>query len=153
MIEFTVNGETRRYDGDMDRPLLWYLREDLQLTGVRFGCGIAQCGACTVYQDGLPGRACVTPMAAVEGTEITTIEGLDGAEATAVVEAWREGNVVQCGWCQSGQIMAATALLKDTPQPTDDDIDAAMGGNLCRCATYARIRDGVKAASKKLTEG
>ncbi|MEM6850417.1 MAG: (2Fe-2S)-binding protein [Pseudomonadota bacterium] len=149
MVAFTLNGSKTSYDGDPDMPLLWYVREQAGLTGTKFGCGVAQCGACTVHMDGVPVRSCSMPMAAVEGASVTTIEGLDPAgPGKAVQDAWRKFDVVQCGYCQSGQIMSAAALLAETPQPTDEDIDAAMTGNLCRCATYQRIRAAIHAAAK-----
>ncbi|MEM1104388.1 MAG: (2Fe-2S)-binding protein [Pseudomonadota bacterium] len=149
MVAFTLNGSKTSYDGDPDMPLLWYVREQAGLTGTKFGCGVAQCGACTVHMDGVPVRSCSMPMAAVEGASVTTIEGLDPeGPGKAVQDAWRKFDVVQCGYCQSGQIMSAAALLAETPQPTDEDIDAAMTGNLCRCATYQRIRAAIHAAAK-----
>lgn len=149
-ISFTINGEPATFDGDADMPLLWHLREDAGLKGTKFGCGIGQCGACTVHIDGEAARSCSTPMAALDGTAVTTIEGLsDGARLHAVQEAWIEEDVAQCGYCQAGQIMAAAAFLKDTPNPTDADIDAGMT-NLCRCGTYFRIRKAVKSAARKL---
>jgi isoquinoline 1-oxidoreductase alpha subunit len=130
--------------------LLWALRDELGMTGTKFGCGIASCGACTVHWDGMPIRSCQTMVGDLEDAEITTIEGVNGKAAKAVQEAWNELDVPQCGYCQSGQIMAATALLTDTPKPTDEDIDAAMDGNVCRCATYARIRKAIHAAADKM---
>lgn len=150
MINLTINGESRAVDIAPDMPLLWALRDHLKLTGTRFGCGMALCGACTVHVDGVPTRACVTPVETVEGQAITTIEGLDGSAAEAVRAAWQALDVPQCGYCQSGQIMAAAALLTQTPKPTDADIDAAMSGNLCRCATYHRIRTAIHEAADKL---
>ncbi|MEM8546607.1 MAG: (2Fe-2S)-binding protein [Pseudomonadota bacterium] len=150
MVKFKINGEAREVDAPGDKPLLWVVREDLGLTGSKFGCGIAQCGACTVHLDGQPVRSCSLPVSAVAGKDITTIEGNSSAVGQAVAAAWRELDVVQCGYCQSGQIMSATALLATNPKPSDQDIDAAMGGNLCRCATYHRIRKAVHAASAKL---
>ncbi|MEL7450361.1 MAG: (2Fe-2S)-binding protein [Pseudomonadota bacterium] len=149
-INLTVNGEARSVDVQSDKPLLWVLREDLGLTGTRFGCGIAQCGACTVHLNGQPIRACVTPATAAANGEITTIEGADSAAAAAVQAAWRELDVVQCGYCQSGQMMSASALLAKNVAPTDADIDAAMQGNLCRCATYVRIRAAIHRAAEML---
>ncbi|MEO1282577.1 MAG: (2Fe-2S)-binding protein [Pseudomonadota bacterium] len=149
-FELRVNGTTHTVDVDADKPLLWVLREDLKLTGTKFGCGVAQCGACTVHIDGEPQRTCVLPVEAAVDTEITTIEGLAGKEAEAIQAAWTEIDVPQCGYCQSGQIMSAVALLQETPKPTDDDIDAAMTGNICRCATYVRIRQGIKNAAQKV---
>lgn len=149
MATLTVNGTERRYDGDPEMPLLWYLRDELGLTGTKFGCGQALCGVCTVHVDGTAVRACQTPLSAVDGTKVTTIEGLSPDGGHPVQVAWRELNVSQCGYCQTGQIMQAAALLKDTPKPTDDDIDAAMAGNLCRCGTYTRIRAAIKQAAEK----
>lgn len=150
MTKFQVNGRDYDLDVDPDTPLLWVLRDELRLTGTKFGCGVAQCGACTVMLDGVPRRACVTPISTVEGSEVTTIEGMEGPEITAVQAAWNEIDVPQCGWCQSGQIMSATALLQQVPSPTDDDINNAMAGNICRCATYVRIRRAIHAAAKTL---
>ena len=150
MITLNVNGQTRQVDVDPETPLLWALRDDLKLTGTKFGCGMAQCGACTVHLDGQPIRSCQYPVSAVGESAITTIEGLSGPVAEAVLKAWRDLDVVQCGYCQSGQIMSAVALLSETPKPSDDDIDAAMDGNICRCATYVRIRKAIKAASATL---
>jgi isoquinoline 1-oxidoreductase alpha subunit len=140
----TVNGQNHTIDVPDDMPLLWALRDVLGLTGTKFGCGIAQCGACTVHVEGQVTRSCVTPVSAVEGQKITTIEAI-GATPTGrkVQDAWLALEVVQCGYCQSGQIMAATALLQDTPKPSDADIDAGMSGNICRCGTYKRIRDAI----------
>jgi isoquinoline 1-oxidoreductase alpha subunit len=148
MATLTVNGSERRFDGDTEMPLLWYLRDELGLTGTKFGCGIAQCGACTVHVDGAAIRACVTPIAAVEGRNVTTIEGLSPAGDHPLQVAWRALNVSQCGYCQTGQIMQAADLLRATPDPTDAEIDAAMTGNLCRCGTYPRIRAAIKQAAK-----
>ncbi len=147
MIRFTLNGEPCAVDVDGDTPLLWVIRDELKLTGTKFGCGVAQCGACTVYQDGEPVRSCQTFAGDVEGADFTTIEGLRGKPAEAVRAAWRELDVPQCGYCQSGQIMAATALLADRPKPSDDDIDVAMGDIVCRCATYHRIRAAIHRAA------
>ena len=147
MIRFTLNGEKRAVDVDGDTPLLWVIRDELKLTGTKFGCGIASCGACTVYMDGTPVRSCQTFAEDIEGATITTIEGIAGKEAEAIRSAWRELDVPQCGYCQSGQIMSAAALLKDKPKPTDDDIDTAMYGNACRCATYHRIRAAIHRAA------
>ena len=149
-IELVVNGERRTVDVEPDKPLLWVLREDLGLMGTKFGCGIAQCGACTVHVDGMAQRSCVLPVEAAVGAQITTIEGLAGPEADAVKAAWTAIDVPQCGYCQSGQIMAAVALLAQTPDPTDADIEQSMNGNICRCATYVRIRSGVRDAASKL---
>ena len=149
-LRITVNGEERTVDADPDTPLLWALRDHLQLTGTKFGCGIAACGACTVHMDGFPVRACSIAVSDVEGSEITTIEGLDSPAAKAVQSAWQDLDVVQCGYCQSGQIMSAVSLLEETPQPSDEDIDAAMSGNVCRCATYVRIRAAIHEAAKRM---
>jgi isoquinoline 1-oxidoreductase alpha subunit len=146
-FELTVNGETRRVDAAPGTPLLWVLRDELGMTGTKFGCGVAACGACTVHLDGAPARSCQTYVEDVEGVAITTIEGVSGKAAQAVQAAWRELDVVQCGYCQSGQIMAAAALLTETPKPSDADIDAAMQGNACRCATYVRIRAAIHRAA------
>ncbi|MDQ2105498.1 (2Fe-2S)-binding protein [Azospirillum isscasi] len=150
MIRLNINGQDRDVDVPGDMPLLWVLRDELNLTGTKFGCGIAQCGACTVHMDGTPVRACQTPAETAAGTRITTIEGVSGKAAEAVQAAWRTLDVVQCGYCQSGQIMSAVALLTDNRNPTDDDIDAAMDGNVCRCATYPRIRAAIKDAAKAM---
>ncbi len=144
-IELKINGETLSADIDEDTPLLWVLRDELALTGTKFGCGIAQCGACTVLMNGNPVRACVIPAQAMVGAEITTIEGLGGEHP--LQKAWVARNVPQCGYCQSGQIMAAKALLDKTPQPSDEQIDAAMSGNVCRCGTYQRIREAIHDAA------
>ena len=149
-VTLKINGETRTLDADPESPLLWALRDELGMTGTKFGCGIASCGACTVHMDGIPVRSCQTFVGDLEGAEITTIEGIDGKAAAAVQAAWNELDVPQCGYCQSGQIMAATALLAETPKPTDEDIDAAMDGNVCRCATYVRIRQAIHDAADKL---
>lgn len=149
MISLKVNGVDRSVDVEPDAPLLWVIRDVLELTGTKYGCGIAQCGACTVHLDGQPIRSCVTPVSAVGTAEIRTIESLSGDAGThAVQKAWLELDVVQCGYCQSGQIMAAAALIETEPNPTDADIDAAMNGNLCRCGTYPRIRAAVKRAAE-----
>ncbi len=150
MIQLNVNGTTRSLDIDPQMPLLWALRDHAGLTGTKFGCGIAQCGSCTVHLEGEPIRSCITPVSAAVGKQITTIEGLDSHAGRAVQAAWRNLEVVQCGYCQSGQIMSAAALLERKNRPTDADIDAAMQGNLCRCATYVRIRAAIKAASTQL---
>ncbi|MGF0337948.1 (2Fe-2S)-binding protein [Ectopseudomonas toyotomiensis] len=145
MQTLVINGERRQVDVPADMPLLWVLRDELGMTGTKYGCGLAQCGACTVHLNGYPIRSCVTPVAAVAGQSITTIESIaDSAVGRAVQKAWLEHEVVQCGYCQSGQIMAATALLASQPNPSDKAIDAAMAGNLCRCATYTRIRAAIK---------
>ena len=147
MIRLKINGVNRQFDGDPAMPLLWYLRDMLELTGTKFGCGIAQCGACTVHIDGKAARSCVMPMNDVAGKSITTIEGLNPKADSAIQRAWREVNVPQCGYCQSGQMMQAAALLKEKPKPTDHDIDEAMKGNICRCGTYQRIRQAIKMAA------
>ena len=139
-VSLTVNGQRRDADVDPNTPLLWVIREDLGLTGTKYGCGIAQCGACTVHVEGEPLRSCSAPVSAVAGKRVTTIEGLSSRTAKAVQKAWVDLDVVQCGYCQSGQIMSATALLEKIPKPSDTDIDRAMAGNICRCATYHRIR-------------
>jgi isoquinoline 1-oxidoreductase subunit alpha len=149
-VSFTLNGVAVQHDGDPAMPLLWFVRERQQLTGSKFGCGVAMCGACTMHLEGTPIRTCITPVSAVEGKSVTTIEGLSSPAAHAVQQAWRELDVVQCGYCQSGQIMAATALLTQNPAPSDTDIDTAMRGNLCRCATYHRIRAAIHTAAKTL---
>jgi isoquinoline 1-oxidoreductase alpha subunit len=148
MINLRVNGERRTWDGDAAMPLLWYLRDELALTGTKFGCGIAACGACTVHVDGNAVRACVTPVSALEGKSVVTIEGLSPDGDHTVQKAWREQNVPQCGYCQSGQIMQAAALLAKTPSPSDVEIDQAMAGNICRCGTYPRIRAAIHSAAK-----
>ena len=142
-----VNGERRAVDADDDTPLLWIIRDHLELTGTKFGCGMAMCGACTVHLNGEPVRACVTPISDVGDQAVTTIEALGSREGKAIQAAWRELDVVQCGYCQSGQIMQATALLAETPRPSDEDIDVAMSGNVCRCATYHRIRAAIHRAA------
>ncbi len=147
MTNFTINGKDVTVDVEEDTPLLWVVRDELRLTGSKFGCGVAQCGACTMMVDGMPRRTCVTPVGSVNGAMIETIEGLEGPEAEAVTAAWQGLDVPQCGWCQSGQIVSATALLREVPKPTDDDIDAAMAGNICRCATYVRIRKAIHDAA------
>lgn len=145
MIELTINGKTHKLDADPDMPLLWALRDLAGLTGTKYGCGVAQCGACTVHVDGVATRSCSIPLGSVAGSKITTIEGLGGDHP--VQKAWTELQVPQCGYCQSGQIMSATALLAETPKPSDADIDAAMDGNLCRCGTYPRIKAAIKRAA------
>jgi isoquinoline 1-oxidoreductase alpha subunit len=145
-----VNGQTRDVDVLPDTPLLWVLRDTVKLTGTKFGCGIAQCGACTVFLDGQPLRSCSMPVSSVGDSEVTTIEGLSGPEAAAVQKAWIAAQVPQCGYCQSGQIMSAVALLQNVKKPTDRDIDLAMNGNICRCATYVRIRAAIHDAAKSL---
>jgi isoquinoline 1-oxidoreductase subunit alpha len=153
-ISFSVNGRPARTE-EADTPLLWVLRDEIGLKGTKFGCGIGMCGACTVHVGGRPTRSCITPISAIESAEITTIEGLDPQGDHPVQRAWREIQVPQCGYCQSGQIMQAAALLNDFPAPTDADIDAVMTGNLCRCMTYPRIRAAIKVAaalaSRKVT--
>ena len=149
-FELSVNGEKVTVDVPADKPLLWVLREDVGQTGPKFGCGIAQCGACTVHLNGNAVRSCVLPVSAVGDQAITTVEGIESDAAVAIRSAWRELDVVQCGYCQSGQIMSATALLERNPSPSDDDIDSAMNGNLCRCATYQRIRAAIHLAADKL---
>ena len=148
MIRFRVNGTDHSFDGDPDMPVLWYLRDVLGLTGTKFGCGIALCGACTVHQNGQAIRSCVVPVQAVAGAEITTIEGISLNGLHPVQRAWMEHNVPQCGYCQAGQIMQAIALLKSKPRASDQDIDELMSGNICRCGTYQRIRAAIKAASE-----
>lgn len=147
-FELNVNGAKRNVDVDPDTPLLWALRDELDLTGTKFGCGVALCGACTVYVDGVPTRSCQTAVEDIGDSEVMTIDGLKGKPADAVQAAWRELDVPQCGYCQSGQIMAATALLAENPKPTDEDITDAMDGNVCRCATYHRIRKAIHRASE-----
>jgi isoquinoline 1-oxidoreductase alpha subunit len=150
MIELKVNGQAHSIDADPEMPLLWALREVVGLTGTKFGCGMAQCGACTVHIDGVPTRSCITAIGDAAGTEIVTIEGVSGKVAEAVQTAWVSLDVPQCGYCQSGQVMAAVALLTENNKPADADIDAAMSGNLCRCATYHRIRGAIHEAAKLL---
>lgn len=150
MITLKINGKETSFDGDPDMPLLWFLRDIEGLTGTKFGCGAALCGACTVHLDGTAVRSCQTSMSDANGKEVTTIEGLSADGNHPVQVAWRELNVAQCGYCQCGQIMQAASLLKDTPKPTDEDIDAAMSGNLCRCGTYPRIRAAIKLAAEKM---
>ena len=153
MTALTINGKPTEIRAEADTPLLWVLRGELGMTGSKFGCGMALCGACTVHVDGVPTRACVTPIATLAGKSITTIEGVSGPVPEAVQKAWDEADVVQCGYCQSGQVMAACALLRDKPKPSDAEIDAAMAGNLCRCGTYPRIRVAIHAAAKALAVG
>ena len=148
MVALTINGESKTVDAPPDMPLLWVLRDLLGLTGTKFGCGIAQCGACTVHLDGKAVRSCLLPVGAIGSRAITTIEGVGATPSGAKVQkAWLDLEVIQCGYCQSGQIMSAAALLEDTPHPDDADIDAAMAGNICRCGTYARIREAIKRAA------
>ena len=146
-VRFTVNGKPASVDVPADMPLLWVLRDTLDLKGTKFGCGVAQCGACTVHLNGTATRSCVTPVSAVAGLKVTTIEGLSPDGSHPLQKAWQELDVPQCGYCQAGQLMSAAALLARTPRPTDAQIDAAMNGNLCRCATYHRIREGIHAAA------
>jgi isoquinoline 1-oxidoreductase subunit alpha len=149
MLKLKVNGVDRSFDGDPDMPLLWFLRDELQLTGTKFGCGISLCGACTVHKNGEAIHSCVTPMSSLAGAEITTIEGLSEHGLHPVQKAWMQINVPQCGYCQSGQIMRAVALLKNTKNPTDAEIETAMSENICRCGTYQRIRAAIRAAAEE----
>lgn len=149
-ISFELNGRSVSVEADADTPLLWAIREDLHLTGTKFGCGIGLCGACTVHINGRAIRSCITPLAAVAGAQVTTIEGLDADGRHPLQKAWIAKQVPQCGYCQSGQIMQAATLLKDFPSPTDADIDAVMNGNLCRCMAYARIREAIKLAAVEM---
>ena len=149
MIKLQVNGQERSFDGDPAMPLLWFLRDELGLTGTKFGCGIAQCGACTIHVDGEATRSCQTAVSEAAGKQVVTIEGLHPQGDHPVQKAWRAQNVAQCGYCQTGQIMQAVALLKQTPNPTEDDIDNLMAGNICRCGTYTRIRAAIKQAAKE----
>ncbi|HZN11293.1 MAG TPA: (2Fe-2S)-binding protein [Blastocatellia bacterium] len=153
MIRLKVNGVARQFDGDPEMPLLWYLRDELQLTGTKYGCGMGLCGACTVHLGGASVRSCQTPMRGAAGKEVLTIEGLGAKAEHPVQAAWKQCNVPQCGYCQSGQIMQAAALLKQKPGPTDAEIDEAMKGNICRCGTYQRIRQAVKLASNHKAMG
>lgn len=148
MIKLKVNGVARQHDGDPDMPLLWFLRDDLNLKGTKFGCGMGLCGACTVHLNGKPVRACSTPMSTVANAQVTTIEGLSADGTHPVQVAWQELDVPQCGYCQAGQMMSACALLTKNPKPTDADIDTAMNGNLCRCGTYLRIRAAIHKAAQ-----
>jgi isoquinoline 1-oxidoreductase subunit alpha len=150
MTSFTLNGQTQEISADPDMPLLWFIRDIVGLTGTKFGCGQALCGACTVLIDGVPSRSCQTPLASVEGLQVTTIEGAAGRVAETIQSVWVSMDVAQCGYCQSGQILAAVDLLTTTPKPTDADIDAAMSGNLCRCNTYHRIRGAIHEAARQL---
>jgi isoquinoline 1-oxidoreductase alpha subunit len=152
MIQLTVNAKRQRFDGDSAMPLLWFLRDELQLTGTKYGCGMGLCGACTVHVEGEALRSCQTPMSAVAGKRVTTIEGLDPKGNHPLQRAWKANNVPQCGYCQSGQIMQAAAMLKKTAKPTDRDIDQHMAGNICRCGTYQRIRAAIKQAAGVKTE-
>lgn len=147
-MKLDVNGTVHEVQASPEMPLLWVLRDLLGLTGTKFGCGMASCGACTVHLDGTPVRACATPLSSVGGRKVCTIEGLSSDGSHVVQRAWADADVVQCGYCQSGQIMSAAALLEQTPEPTDADIDAAMSGNVCRCATYVRIREAVHLAAR-----
>ena len=147
MIELKINGAKQQFDGDPEMPLLWYLRDGLEMTGTKYGCGIGQCGACTVLVNGQAARACQTQMKFASGKEITTIEGLAAAMGDKLQKAWADINVPQCGYCQAGQLMQAAALLKKKAKPTDADIDSAMQGNICRCGTYGRIRKAIKTAA------
>lgn len=148
--EFNLNGKSVAYDGPPDTPLLWVIRDAQGLTGTKYGCGVAQCGACTVHLDGRNRRSCVTPIGTVAGKSVTTIEGIVGSEADAIKRAWVAIDVPQCGYCQSGQVMSAVGLLKAKANPSDEDIDHAMAGNICRCATYVRIRQAIKNAAKEV---
>ena len=154
MVKFTINDKEAYSEQPADTPLLWVVREELGLTGTKFGCGMAQCGACTVHLDGAPIRSCVTPVSAIEGKRVVTIEGLgrttQARVAHAVQSAWVDKDVVQCGYCQSGQVMSAVALLRENPKPSDADIDRAMAGNICRCGTYQRVREAIHAAAASL---
>jgi isoquinoline 1-oxidoreductase alpha subunit len=150
-MKFLLNGKEQSIEGDGNMPLLWALRDEWNLTGTKYGCGLAQCGACTVYVDGQPQKACVVPLSAVEGKKVTTIEGLEGKVANAVQESWVKFGVPQCGYCQSGQVMSATALLTKKKNPSEKEIDEAMNGNICRCGTYLRIRAAIQDAAKNLS--
>jgi isoquinoline 1-oxidoreductase alpha subunit len=147
MTSFHINGQAMTVDAEDDTPLLWVIRDVIGLTGTKFGCGIGMCGACTVHVGGRPTRSCITPLASVAGAKVTTIEGLDPEDRHPVQQAWADLQVPQCGYCQSGQIMSASALIAGNPHPTDADIDGAMAGNVCRCGTYVRIREGIKQAA------
>jgi isoquinoline 1-oxidoreductase alpha subunit len=147
MIQLIVNGKATKFDGDSEMPLLWFLRDELHLTGTKFGCGMALCGACTVHVNGEATRSCITPMSDTAGKKITTIEGLAPNDEHPLQKAWKACNVPQCGYCQSGQIMQAAALLRSKPRPTDQEIDEEMQGNICRCGTYQRIRQAIKLAA------
>lgn len=152
MISFELNGNKVTYDGDPNMPLLWYVRDELNLTGSKFGCGVGMCGACTMHLNGQPVRSCSTPVASANGAKVTTIEGLSSDTAMAIQQAWQQLDVVQCGYCQSGQVMSATALLEGNKKPSDKDIDMAMQGNICRCATYHRIRAAIHHAADTLAK-
>lgn len=147
MIQLKVNGVAHQFDGDPEMPLLWYLRDSLQMTGSKYGCGMGLCGACTVHVDGVATRSCVTPMQSLKAKNVTTIEGLGAKGEHPLQTAWKQCAVPQCGYCQSGQLMQAAALLKEKPKPTDQEIDSAMQGNICRCGTYQRIREAIKIAA------
>ena len=147
MIQLTINGKATQFDGDPEMPLLWYLRDGLDLKGTKFGCGMGLCGACTVHVNGEAARSCLTPMSSTAGKRITTIEGLSANGDHPVQRAWEGCNVPQCGYCQTGQMMQAAALLKSKPKPSDSEIDSAMQGNICRCGTYQRIRQAIKQAA------
>ena len=147
MIKLNINGKAQQFDGDPEMPLLWYVRDDLDLTGTKYGCGMGLCGACTVHVNGQAVRSCLTPMKTAAGKNVTTIEGLSKKGDHPVQKAWKTCNVPQCGYCQSGQIMQAVSLLKQKPKPTDQDIDTAMQGNICRCGTYQRVRQAIKLAA------
>jgi isoquinoline 1-oxidoreductase alpha subunit len=147
-MKLDINGAVREVEASGDMPLLWVLRDLLQLSGTKYGCGMAQCGACTVHLDGKPVRSCITPVSSVGARKVTTIEGLSPDGSHPVQRAWTEADVVQCGYCQSGQIMTAVALLESKPEPTDSDIDAALSGNICRCGTYERVREAVRLAAR-----
>jgi isoquinoline 1-oxidoreductase alpha subunit len=151
-MKINVNGQDIAVDQDGDTPLLWVIRDELNYTGTKFGCGKALCGACTLHVDGQPTRSCSFPLKAAEGKKITTIEGLEANDkvASAIMNSWAENSVPQCGYCQSGQVMTAVALLREKPKPTDTDIDTAMGGHICRCGTYQRIRDAIHQAAAKI---
>lgn len=153
MITLSVNGKSHQFNEDPDMPLLWALRDVLKYTGTKYGCGKGLCGACTIHIDGQPARACLTPVSAVKDQEITTIEGLSETGTHPVQQAWQELNVPQCGYCQSGQIMSAVALLEHTPNPTDEQIETAMSGNICRCGTYTRIKQAIHLASETANNG
>lgn len=150
IFNLSINGKNKQVDVDPTTPILWVLRDHLDLVGTKFGCGIAQCGACTIHLDGTATRSCQLPVSAAEGSEITTIEGISEKGDHPVQKAWLEHDVPQCGYCQAGQIMSAVALLKDNPSPNDEDIDNAMNGNICRCGTYTRIKAAIKTASQNV---